>query len=225
MRRSLREAGLWFAADAPPGVERAERARGAVPVPAREPRRHQRLVGRPAREPAVKPLAQGPVYRLVHDDLSEHWAPVWFADFAERAARQRARLRRRVPTSTTMLPERVPAAVAEELERDHRRRPDPPRAAHRHAALRVLPPVACSAATAAGRPTPRTPRCCGTCTSPCAPAIRATSSRRGCSGRRVALLRSRAPDTLAFAELRAAHERRPRRALARRCTRRSWPSC
>ena len=32
-------------------------------------------------------LADGPVYRLVHDDLSEHWHPVWFAEFAEHAAR------------------------------------------------------------------------------------------------------------------------------------------
>ena len=32
-------------------------------------------------------LADGPIYRLVHDDLSEHWHPVWFAEFAEHAAR------------------------------------------------------------------------------------------------------------------------------------------
>ena len=32
-------------------------------------------------------LADAPLYRLVHDDLSEHWHPVWFAEFAEHAAR------------------------------------------------------------------------------------------------------------------------------------------
>jgi hypothetical protein len=29
------------------------------------------------------------VYRLVHDELSEHWKPVWFADFAEHCAAHR----------------------------------------------------------------------------------------------------------------------------------------
>ena len=38
-------------------------------------------------EREVPMLADGPLYRLVHDDLSEHWHPVWFAEFAEHAAR------------------------------------------------------------------------------------------------------------------------------------------
>ena len=38
-------------------------------------------------EREVPPLADGPLYRLVHDDLSEFWHPVWFADFAAHAAR------------------------------------------------------------------------------------------------------------------------------------------
>ncbi len=37
-------------------------------------------------ESQLPAFAEGPIYRLVHDDLSEHWAPVWFADFAARAA-------------------------------------------------------------------------------------------------------------------------------------------
>ena len=46
-------------------------------------------------EREVPPLADGPLYRLVHDDLSEHWHPVWFAEFAEHAGASRAGLRRR----------------------------------------------------------------------------------------------------------------------------------
>ena len=38
-------------------------------------------------EREVPMLADAPIYRLVHDDLSEHWHPVWFAEFAEHAAR------------------------------------------------------------------------------------------------------------------------------------------
>ena len=38
-------------------------------------------------EREVPVLADAPIYRLVHDDLSEHWHPVWFAEFAEHAAR------------------------------------------------------------------------------------------------------------------------------------------
>ena len=38
-------------------------------------------------EREVPMLADGPLYRLVHDDLSESWYPLWFADFAAHAAR------------------------------------------------------------------------------------------------------------------------------------------
>ena len=38
-------------------------------------------------EREVPMLADAPIYRLVHDDLSEFWHPVWFAEFAEHAAR------------------------------------------------------------------------------------------------------------------------------------------
>ena len=36
-------------------------------------------------EREVPALADAPIYRLVHDDLSDHWHPVWFAEFAEHA--------------------------------------------------------------------------------------------------------------------------------------------
>jgi SAM-dependent methyltransferase len=34
----------------------------------------------------VPSLAHAPIYRLVHDDLGEHWYPTWFGDFADHAA-------------------------------------------------------------------------------------------------------------------------------------------
>jgi hypothetical protein len=37
----------------------------------------------------VPALADGPLYRLVHDDLSEFWEPVWFADFAAHVGEHR----------------------------------------------------------------------------------------------------------------------------------------
>ena len=37
-------------------------------------------------ERELPPLADGPLYRLVHDDLSEFWHPLWFAEFAAHAA-------------------------------------------------------------------------------------------------------------------------------------------
>ena len=85
-RRMLRDAGLWHCArDRGPAGARRQGA-GAVPVPAPEPShrgRHVRAADRAARPRARR----GPLYRLVHDDLSDFWEPVWFADFAAHAAR------------------------------------------------------------------------------------------------------------------------------------------
>ena len=201
LRRALREAGLWFGADAAPGVERAERARELFRF------LYENRAGTAdwwggLLENQLKALAQGPVYRLVHDDLSEHWEPMWFADFAERAAASGLAY---VGESdlTTMLPERVPPAVAGELEalaggdrirreqlidilrcvffrqsvlcRDSRRpadAPDPSVLRDLHFGLR------------AGEEGEQQPG--------------------GLLGSALALLRSRVPDTLSFAELRAA---------------------
>jgi hypothetical protein len=61
---------------------------------------------------ALPPFIDGSISRLVHDDLSEHWAPVWVADFAAHAERHGlgyvgdADLRQ-------LLPERVPAEIAQ----------------------------------------------------------------------------------------------------------------
>ena len=201
MRRALREAGLWFAADAAPGVEQAERARELYRF-LLENRAGTGDWWGGLLESQLEALAQGPVSRLVHDDLSEHWAPVWFADFAERAAASGLAY---VGESdlTTMLPERVPAAVAGDLEaisggdrirreqlidilrsvffrqsvlcRDSRRPSDVPDPA----VLRDLHFAKRAAESGEVHPD-------------------------GLLGSAVALLRSRAPDTLSFAELRAA---------------------
>ena len=88
--------GCWYAGGrARPRVERAERAQRALPVRVGEPRRHQRLVGRRCWRASSRPFAEGPIYRLVHDDLGEHWAPVWFARLRRARGGQRTRLRRR----------------------------------------------------------------------------------------------------------------------------------
>src|SRR4051812_19582836 len=85
-RRMLRDAGLWHA--------RHEQGEEAQALKAQELYRflkEQRVTSADTYgallEREVPMLADGPVYRLVHDDLSEHWHPVWFADFAEHAAR------------------------------------------------------------------------------------------------------------------------------------------
>jgi hypothetical protein len=63
----------------------------------------------------LPPFAVGPVYRLVHDDLSPYWSPVWFADFAERAAAHGLVYVGDADLGN-LLPGRVPDAVAADLD-------------------------------------------------------------------------------------------------------------
>src|SRR5215210_5538559 len=201
LRRAMREAGLWFSAGAAPGVPRAERARELYAF-LFEHRAGTKDWWGGLLESQLEPLARGPTYRLVHDDLGDHWSPVWFADFAERAAANGLAY---VGESdlTTLLPERVPPDVERALDelsegdrirreqlidvlrcvffrqsvlcRDSRRpvdAPDPSVLRDLHFAVR------------AGAPGDAQPE--------------------GLLGSALALLRSRAPDTLPFAELRAA---------------------
>ena len=83
LRRLLREAALWHSRDTTPGPEQAEKARELFEF----------LEIRVAEDPyggmlgmEVPVLAASPQHRLVHDELSDFWAPVWFADFARAAA-------------------------------------------------------------------------------------------------------------------------------------------
>jgi SAM-dependent methyltransferase len=113
LRRVLREAGLWFARGEKDTTARAERAQVLYEY-LQENRADDGDWWGAVILRTVAPFAAGPTYRLVHDDLSEHWAPVWFADFAEHAAAHGlgyvgdADLR-------NLLPERVPADMHESL--------------------------------------------------------------------------------------------------------------
>jgi len=85
-RLMLRDAGLWH----------ARHERGELAVAGKAQELYAFLQAGRARETdtygsllarELPPLADGPLYRLVHDDLSEHWHPVWFAEFAAHAGR------------------------------------------------------------------------------------------------------------------------------------------
>ena len=84
-RRMLREMGLFHARDAAAGVTRAERARELYGVLAElRADRADAYGGVLARE--LPRLLHRPAGSLVHDDLADEMAPVWFADFAAHAA-------------------------------------------------------------------------------------------------------------------------------------------
>jgi Predicted methyltransferase regulatory domain len=85
-RRMLRDAGLWHARGTTAPLERAAKAQELYRflmerrAPFDDP--YGALLER-----ELPPVAGGPLYGLVHDDLSEFWEPVWFAEFAAHAAR------------------------------------------------------------------------------------------------------------------------------------------
>ena len=113
IRRSFREAGLWFARGAEDPTEMSERARVLFRFLVENRAGTDDWWGG-LLENQVPALANGSVAKLVHDDLSECWSPVWFADFAAHAASHRlayvgdANL-------TYLLPGRVPDAVASDM--------------------------------------------------------------------------------------------------------------
>ncbi len=86
-RRMLRDAGFWFARDAEP-EEDAQAARAQVLYKfLQEQRATSADTYGALLERLLPPLAEGPIYRLVHDDLGEFWDPVWFWEFAAHAGR------------------------------------------------------------------------------------------------------------------------------------------
>ena len=136
---------------------------------------------------------------------------------------ERARLRGRRATSPRMLPERVPTAVADEL--DALTGGDRIRREQLIDILRCVffrQSVLCRDSR---RPAdaPDAVACCATCTSRRAPASPAPSSRTGCSARRSRCC-ARARPTRCLRRAARGDGRRPGRALATRCTRASWPS-
>ncbi|MEA2311109.1 MAG: hypothetical protein QOE28_1077 [Solirubrobacteraceae bacterium] len=112
VRRILREVGLWYA--------RKESGPSAQATKAQELYRFlERRAGGDdwwggMLEGSIEQFSQAGVYRLVHDDLSEAWEPVWFADFAARAAAHGLAYVGDADL-TNLLPRRVPAELADEL--------------------------------------------------------------------------------------------------------------
>jgi SAM-dependent methyltransferase len=84
-RRMLRDAGLWHARGIEDPLERAAKAQELYVFLRQERATEADMYGQLI-ERLVPALASGPLYRLVHDDLSEHWEPVWFSDFADHLA-------------------------------------------------------------------------------------------------------------------------------------------
>ena len=87
-RRMLRDIGLWHSRELAGGdaAERAVKAQELYGFLAK----HRMTSGDTSGallEREVPPLADAPIYRLVHDDLADDWHPVWFAEFAEHAGR------------------------------------------------------------------------------------------------------------------------------------------
>ena len=199
LRRALREAGLWFSREEPDPVAAAERAQ----VLYRYLFEQRAGEGDPWGGMLAKtlpPLADGPVYRLVHDDLSEFWDPVWFSDFAAHAARHGLGYVGDADLGN-LLPERVPDEVESEPARAGGGRPDRARAAHRRAALQLLPPVGAVPGQPYGGGRPDAGRDVRL-SSPLARAAAPPPS--GLLASALEQLRARAPETLAFAELRRA---------------------
>jgi SAM-dependent methyltransferase len=85
-RRMLRDVGLWHGRNEHGETAKAKKAQELYRF-LNEHRVTTADTYGALLEREVPTLADAPLYRLVHDDLSEHWHPVWFADFAEHARR------------------------------------------------------------------------------------------------------------------------------------------
>jgi SAM-dependent methyltransferase len=83
-RRMLREMGEWYARDVSDPVDRAVKARDLYRF-LRDQRMTEADVYGAVLERELPALSDAPIWRLVHDDLSEFWEPVWFADFMTHA--------------------------------------------------------------------------------------------------------------------------------------------
>jgi SAM-dependent methyltransferase len=85
-RRMLRDAGLWHArgVDQRDELARAEKAQELFKFLSEHRASSADTYGA-LLDRELPALADGPLYRLVHDDLSDNWYPLWFAEFAEHA--------------------------------------------------------------------------------------------------------------------------------------------
>jgi SAM-dependent methyltransferase len=199
MRRMLREAGLWFARGEHGATATAERAqelyRFLLDARAGTSDWWGGLLAN-----QLPPLVAGPVYRLVHDDLSDHWSPVWFADFAERAASHGLAY-----VGDADLGNLLPGRVPETVEADLHAIAGDDRIAYEQICdlLRCVffrQSIVCrDSRRPAGEPSGETLRGLHF-----AARVGDDPVPMGLLGAAVDLLRSRAPDTVGFDELRAA---------------------
>ena len=199
MRRALRDAGLWFARGESGLAAKAERAKELYRFMLDARGGTNDWWGQML-ENQLPPFAFGATYRLVHDDLSDHWSPVWFADFAERAAAHRLAY-----VGDADLGNLLPGRVPETVEADLRSIAGDDRIAYEQHCdlLRCVffrQSILCRDS--------RTPAA-----EPSAEALQGLHfaargveepAPAGLLAAAVELLRSRAPDTIAFSELRAA---------------------
>jgi SAM-dependent methyltransferase len=200
MRRALREMGLWNAGDADGPVAVADRAQELYRF-VWDNRAGAKDWWGGLLESQLEALAHGPTHRLVHDELSAFWAPAWFSDVMRRAAAAGLAYVGDADLAT-MLPDRLPAGVVGDVDAfadgDRLRREQlidilrcvffrmsvlcrdglRPEAGPVTDALRELHYASRMAEPGDAQP-------------------------EGLLGSALALLRSRAPDTVAFAELRA----------------------
>ena len=199
IRRMLREAGQWFARGAPDPVAEAERAQVLYRF-LMENRAGADDWWGGLLENQLPPLAIGPVYRLVHDDLGEHMRSVWFADFAAHAASHRLAYVGDADLGN-LLPARVPPSVTAEVRRlagDDRIAYEQLRDLVRCVFFRQA--ILCrDSRTPAAEPSPEVLQRLHF-----AALEGADEVPVGLPGAAVDLLRSRAPETVSFAELRAA---------------------
>ena len=199
MRRALRDAGLWYARGTAGELERAEKAQELYRF-VLENRAGTNDWWGGLLESQLPPFAEGPIYRLVHDDLSEHWGPVWFADFAARAAANGLAYVGDADLSN-LLPARVPDEVARDTAAF---------ASDRIAREQMVDILRCvffrqtvlcrDSRTAQDEAVVDELTTLHYATRPGAP----DEQPPGLLGSALALLRSRAPDTVSFADLRAA---------------------
>jgi SAM-dependent methyltransferase len=85
-RRVMRDAGLWYARDVEDPLARVGKAQELYSF-LLENRANDGDAWGSVLANALPLLMAGPNYRLVHDDLGEHWDPVWVSDFAAHAGR------------------------------------------------------------------------------------------------------------------------------------------
>ena len=114
MRRALRDMGYWYAGDAPGPVELADRAQELYRF-MWENRAGTKDWWGSLLESQLDALAHGPTHRLVHDELGEFWGPAWFSDVARRAGDAGLAYVGDADLAT-MLPDRIPPGVTADLD-------------------------------------------------------------------------------------------------------------